>query len=234
MVFLQTVNDFVFSGLFGSAYYIYKLRSSSMRSCSGVFHEYAERFQQEAGIPNLKQDYLSTHETGCQPKWASLFDPGKDKLHLESFERSLRKIMEVFPFYSQCFLTLGLSWERWVKVCRPHDAKTLLDRQTQFGLTAIVLLLSVILPAIIFIDYELNKSEERFFCQNCIVNTFIYGELTLEISCFSVCFGLSGYFYYQVGRTLKTGLGVELADGGLADNQKMRFQPYCKPIVTDQ
>ena len=56
MVFLQTVNDFVFSGLFGSAYYIYKLRSSSMRSCSGVFHEYAERFQQEAGIPNLKQD----------------------------------------------------------------------------------------------------------------------------------------------------------------------------------
>ena len=101
--------------------------------------------------------YLSTHETGCQPKWASLFDPGKDKLHLESFERSLRKIMEVFPFYSQCFLTLGLSWERWVKVCRPHDAKTLLDRQTQFGLTAIVLLLSVILPAIIFIDYELNK-----------------------------------------------------------------------------
>ena len=223
------------------------------------------------------------------------------------------------------------------------------------------------------------QSEERFFCQNCIVNTFIYGELTLEISCFSVCFGLSGYFYYQVGRTLKTGrqnsrtrtlsstfialwscwgicavpnmvfytwfrtssnlnsfvesskfitpsdfakdmmttggfqilwydkinqfivygdiafralrhsyssinsllliillrpfqrpmqqimskmlyicrrifqpkklikknwakfvksqfigLGVELADGGLADNQKMRFQPYCKPIVTDQ
>ena len=38
----------------------------------------------------------------------------------------LRKIVEMFTFYSSCFLMCAMAVERWLYVCRPTDATSVL------------------------------------------------------------------------------------------------------------
>ena len=52
---------------------------------------------------------------------------------------------------------LGLSFERFVNVCLPHDVKTILSRTNRIMLNGSVAFLIVMIPAMLLIDYFVNQ-----------------------------------------------------------------------------
>ena len=83
-------------------------------------------------------------------------DPGTQSDVITGLEMPVRKTIETFSFYSQCFLMLGLSFERWVNVCRPHDVKIILRKRNRVLLNFFVVILPVAISIPILIDYFLN------------------------------------------------------------------------------
>ena len=61
--------------------------------------------------------------------------------------------MELYPFYSQCFLMVGLAVERWVYICRPHSSKEILRRGNKLIIYAMIIALSLIIPSFVLADY---------------------------------------------------------------------------------
>ena len=112
----------------------------------------------------------------CEPSWAEWFNPGYPNLLLRDYERYIRKIMDAFPFYSQCFLMLGLSLERWVYVCRPHSVKSLLNWRNRVILLTVVISLTLITAGGISIDYAVNQQ----FDVNFFVFFLTVWEFTVE------------------------------------------------------
>ena len=69
------------------------------------------------------------------------------KMRNDDYLLYLHRAMELYPLYSQCFLTFGMSFERWVCVCRPHNAKQILNKQNRLWLTFVAIALSVGVPS---------------------------------------------------------------------------------------
>ena len=74
----------------------------------------------------------------------------------------LHRSMELYPLYSQCFLTFGMSFERWVCVCRPHNAKQILNKQNRLWLIFGTSVLSVGVPSAFFADLIYHKDQNCF------------------------------------------------------------------------
>ena len=74
----------------------------------------------------------------------------------------LHRSMELYPLYSQCFLTFGMSFERWVCVCRPHDAKQILNKRNRLWLIFGAIVLSVGVPSAFFADLIYHKDQNCY------------------------------------------------------------------------
>ena len=61
--------------------------------------------------------------------------------------------METFPFYSQCFLMLGLCFERWIMICRPHAKNQILTTSDRLILNAVIAGLTIAVSGFVVIDY---------------------------------------------------------------------------------
>ena len=77
-------------------------------------------------------------------------------LHLSNLTDYMKVILEAAPFYSQCFLMLGMAFERWMKVCRPHNAKQILSQTNLTILYSLVLSAAIFVPVATLSDYVAN------------------------------------------------------------------------------
>ena len=70
------------------------------------------------------------------------------------YKGTLKELLDLFPFYTQCFLIAGMSFERWLFVCRPICAQEFFKKRSNkllfyCGISAVAL--SV--PTLLFVDY---------------------------------------------------------------------------------
>ena len=68
-----------------------------------------------------------------------------------------RKLLELFPFYSQCVLIPGMAVERYLLICRPTEAASLLEGARRYFLYVAFPLLSLMIPAYFFADFLLYQ-----------------------------------------------------------------------------
>ena len=75
---------------------------------------------------------------------------------LARIEHLLTSMLEEFSLYYQCFLTLGMSFERWVKVCRPHDSKRILSLRNSMALYFLLTIFAITIPSLSLLDLAIN------------------------------------------------------------------------------
>ena len=95
------------------------------------------------------------HHRLVQPLYKASIDHREHLLPLDSSANYIKFVLEAFPFYSQCFLMVGMSFEHWVKVCIPHRAKEILSQLNQIVFYFIVLFAAVFVPVAFFGDHVL-------------------------------------------------------------------------------
>ena len=74
-----------------------------------------------------------------------------------------RKLIELFPLYSQCILIPAMAVERWLFVCRPAEAASILSGGKKYLFYIGVPLLSLLIPALFYADflvYQLYPSRQ--------------------------------------------------------------------------
>ena len=79
---------------------------------------------------------------------------------LPQINRYLRRSMELFPFYAHCFLMIGISFERFVCVCRPHDLSVILSNSRRVIMYACIIALALFFPVFALIDYGIHENNQ--------------------------------------------------------------------------
>ena len=69
-----------------------------------------------------------------------------------------RKLLELFPFFSQCVLIPGMALERWLLVCRPTQSAAFLKGTRKYTLYIGLPLLSLCIPLYLYSDFLLYQS----------------------------------------------------------------------------
>ena len=71
----------------------------------------------------------------------------------EQYNQTIRLAIDVFPFYTQCFLMLGISLERWIIVCRASEASSILRAPNKIFLYVTVSAVATLIPLLIMTDF---------------------------------------------------------------------------------
>ena len=106
--------------------------------------------------------YSTFCETALVQKLLPVSDWSNEERLLENYFKYFNETMEVFPFYCQCFLMVGMSFERWVIVCKPHSVKQILSRKNKIIYYSLISLCAVIVPSCVVGDYILNMRFVKF------------------------------------------------------------------------
>ena len=69
----------------------------------------------------------------------------------------IKEAMELYPLYAQCFLLLGMSFERWVIICRPHNVKQILRTENRLRLYTVTIFCSMTIPSLLLADIIYHK-----------------------------------------------------------------------------
>ncbi|XP_075248818.1 uncharacterized protein LOC142341615 [Convolutriloba macropyga] len=196
LVGIQTVCDLIFTGLVGFAFFIFQCKESLANVCSGKTFNYDSR----------------AHTVCPADSWIERFAYSDNFIEkIGPYSKQLQNAMENFPLYSQCFLMVGMSFERWVKVCRPHEVKTILSKRNQIILYAGVSLPTVMIPTLLLWDllyfgpdmqYRLENVELQ--CPACIIESKPYLKHGMQISVTLISIAISGLFYFKIVQAFKT------------------------------
>ena len=76
--------------------------------------------------------------------------------------RYVHRVLELYPFYSQCILIPGMALERWFLVCWPAQAAAVLKSRSRFVFYIGISFLALLVPSVIlteFIWFQFNPIE---------------------------------------------------------------------------
>ena len=97
------------------------------------------------------------------------------------YDKYVRRVLELYPFYSQCILIPGMAFERWLLVCRPTQAATVLKSRYRFIFYVGISILALLIPSSIFLEYfwfqRFNHVELEV--DRAAKNYYLYHELTI-------------------------------------------------------
>ncbi len=65
----------------------------------------------------------------------------------------LRRALELYPFFAQCFIIPGMALERWILICRPADATSLLGNRIKYYLYVGVSVAAFLVPTCFFLEF---------------------------------------------------------------------------------
>ena len=88
--------------------------------------------------------------------FTSLTNKQPSELMLHSYFTLVQLAMEFFPFYAQCFLNLGMSYERWVNICRPFVLEKYLSYSRKLTLYILISVACLFAPMLVLMDYFIN------------------------------------------------------------------------------
>ena len=68
-------------------------------------------------------------------------------------EALLRRILELYPFFVQCFLIPGTAFERWLLICKPSKAAKVLKSGYRFVFYISVSFVALIVPTAFLLEF---------------------------------------------------------------------------------
>ncbi|XP_063728696.1 uncharacterized protein LOC134856277 [Symsagittifera roscoffensis] len=204
LVGFQSAYDFLFSGLSGLFFYFYQARTDLANMCFAQEYVSFTNYGPEYSV--MSNPYSTFCDTALVQKLLPVSDWSNEERLLENYFKYFNETMEVFPFYCQCFLMVGMSFERWVIVCKPHSVKQILSRKNKIIYYSLISLCAVIVPSCVVGDYILNMRFDNTYdtvCDECWLQWNVYSKRIIEFAFFIAAGILAGFFYFNIIQTLR-------------------------------
>ena len=102
----------------------------------------------------IRSKFTNTLEITCDignilSQWIWKVFPLNDDEHANY----LRRVLELYPFYSQCVLIPGMAIERWLLICRPTQASSVLKSRHILFFYIGISTLSLLIPSVILAEF---------------------------------------------------------------------------------
>ena len=107
----------------------------------------------------MKFSYAYSYKDPCENDFLERINEDEyEDLLLEQYADFLKNVLEDFPFYSQCFLMTGMSFERWIIICKPHIMNEILSKRRRLIILILVFTGALIFPTAISVDHAVHEN----------------------------------------------------------------------------